>query len=111
MSVIACFPASPGATTLCSALIDSVPKLDLVQWGESGTLCESSPGESLQALMQTVLQRAQLPVLCRLSWHPSCLRPSTAHGRHLREQVLQVLARFAPFWPLQNLRLSQVTPI
>ena len=29
---------------LCSALIDSVPKLDLLQWGERGTLCESSPG-------------------------------------------------------------------
>lgn len=64
--------------------------------------------DSLQALMQTVMQRAQLPLLCRLSWHPSCLRPSTVHGRHLREQVLQVLAHFAPFWPLENLRLSQV---
>ena len=29
---------------LCSALIGSVPMLDLLQWGERSTLCKSLPG-------------------------------------------------------------------
>ena len=52
----------------------------------------------------------QLRLQCRLSWLPLTYRGPVNPSRHLREQTLQVFAHFAPFWPLQSLRLSQVSP-
>ena len=45
---------------------------------------------------------------CRVSWYPLNYRGHVPSSWHLTEKVLRVYACFAPFWPLQNLKLTQV---